>query len=139
MEYIPTADGEYAVHILCDKEDIPGSPYMAQILPGSDYDPDKVKVFGPGVENGVNPKEETHFTVDITEAGDAPLEIYLVDDLGQFEPDISQVSEAVFECRYTPRAKQHKQTVFINFGGVAVPGSPFRVVNDNLNEPSLVC
>ena len=38
---------------------------MAQILPSTDYDPDKVKVFGPGVENGVNPKEETHFTVDI--------------------------------------------------------------------------
>ncbi len=126
------------MHILCDKEDIPGSPYMAQILPATDYDPDKVKVYGPGVENGVNPKEETHFTVDITDAGDAPLEIFLVDDLGQFEPKISQVSEKVFDCAYTPRAKQHKQTVFVNFGGVAVPGSPFRVVNDNLNDPSLV-
>ncbi len=138
VEYIPTAEGEYAVHILCDKEDIPGSPYMAQILPGTDFDPDLVKVFGPGVENGVNPKEETHFTVDTTEAGEAPLEIYLVDDLGQFEPEIKQVSEAVFECRYTPRAKQHKQTVFVNFGGVAVPGSPFRVLNDNPNDPGLV-
>merc|ERR1712008_342878 len=38
VEYIPTAEGEYAVHILCDKEDIPGSPYMAQILPATDYD-----------------------------------------------------------------------------------------------------
>ena len=97
-----------------------------------------VKVFGPGVENGVNPKEETVFTVDITDAGDAPLDIYLVDDLGQFEPRIQPVSETVFECFYTPRAKQMKQTVFVNFGGVAVPGSPFRVLNDNPNEPSLV-
>ena len=48
VEYIPTAEGEYAVHILCDKEDIPGSPYMAQIIPAiEDYDPDQVKVFGP--------------------------------------------------------------------------------------------
>ena len=31
VDYIPTAEGEYAVHILCDKEDIPGSPYMAQV------------------------------------------------------------------------------------------------------------
>ena len=111
---------------------------MAQIVPATDFDPDNVKVFGPGVENGVNPKEETHFTVDITDAGDAPLEIFLVDDLGQFEPKIKPVSETVFECFYTPRAKQHKQTVFVNFGGVAVPGSPFRVLNDNPNEPSLV-
>lgn len=113
---------------------------MAQILPGTDYDPDKVKVFGPGIENGVNPKMETNFTVDISEAADAPLEIFLVDDLGQFEPRIKPNSEkTVFECFYTPRAKQHKQTVFVNFGGVAVPGSPFRVVNDNLNDPALVC
>jgi filamin len=138
VEYLPTNEGEYAVHILCDKEDIPGSPYMAQIVPATDYDPDLVKVFGPGVENGVNPKAETHFTVDITDAGDAPLEIFLVDDLGQFEPKITKVSEFVFECRYTPRTKQHKQTVFVNFGGVAVPGSPFRVLNDNPNDPGQV-
>ena len=90
------------------------------------------------MENGVNPKEETNFTVDASEAGDAPLEIFLVDDLGKFEPKIKEISEKVFECKYTPRAKQHKQTVFVNFGGCAVPGSPFRVVNDNLNDPSLV-
>ena len=74
-----------------------------------------------------------------SEAGEAPLDIFLVDDLGQFEPKVKKVSEKVFDCAYTPRAKQHKQTVFVNFGGVAVPGSPFRVVNDNLNDPSLVC
>ena len=27
MDYVPTAVGEYAVHILCDNEDIPGK-YM---------------------------------------------------------------------------------------------------------------
>jgi filamin len=33
VDYVPTAVGEYAVHILCDNEDIPGSPFMAQIIP----------------------------------------------------------------------------------------------------------
>ena len=28
--------------------------------------------------------------------------------------------------------------MLINFGGVAVPGSPFHVLNDNPNDPSLV-
>jgi hypothetical protein len=65
---------------------------MAQIMPSTDFYPDKVKVFGPGVENGINPKETTYFTVDITEAGEAPLEILIVDELGEFEPDIKQVS-----------------------------------------------
>ena len=108
VDYIPTAEGEYAVHILCDKEDIPGSPYMAQIIPQADFDPDKVKAYGPGLENGVNPKEKTHFTIDASDAGDAPLEVSIVDDLGEYEPDMKQKTEKVFECTYTPRNGQHK-------------------------------
>ena len=138
VDYLPTAIGEYAVHILCDKEDIPGSPYMAQILPATDFYPDRVKVFGAGVENGVNPKETTYFTVDITDAGDAPLEILIIDDLGQFVPDIKKKSEGVFECSYLVRKGMHKQTIMVNFGGVAVPGSPFHVTNNNPNNPSKV-
>lgn len=42
VRYLPTAPGEYAVHILCDNEDIPKSPYIANILPAADYYPDKV-------------------------------------------------------------------------------------------------
>ncbi|KAJ9576572.1 hypothetical protein L9F63_025532, partial [Diploptera punctata] len=41
VRYYPTAPGEYAVHILCDNEDIPKSPYISQILPNTDYYPDK--------------------------------------------------------------------------------------------------
>ena len=43
--------------------------FTFQILPPTDYEPDKVKAYGPGLENGVNPKEVTHFTVDTSEAG----------------------------------------------------------------------
>ena len=45
VSYLPTAPGHYAVHILCDGEDIPKSPYVANILPKSDFDPDKVRLF----------------------------------------------------------------------------------------------
>ena len=44
----------------------------------------------------------------------------------------------LYKATYQPRRNQHKQTVMVNFGGVAVPGSPFRVQNDNPNDPSLV-
>ncbi len=138
VEYLPTATGEYAIHILCDDEDIPGSPFMAQIEPHTDYDPDQVRVSGPGVENGVNPKEKTHFIVDTTDAGKAPLEVSIFDDLGEFAPETKEVSEGVFQCEYQPRKDQHKQSAMVNFGGVAVPGSPFRVQNDNPNDPSKV-
>lgn len=33
VSYLPTAPGEYAVHILCNNDDIPKSPYMADIVP----------------------------------------------------------------------------------------------------------
>ena len=45
------------MHILCDGEDIPQSPYMAQIVPKTDYNPDDVKVYGPGIDEMVIPKQ----------------------------------------------------------------------------------
>ena len=86
VDYVPTVAGEYAVHILCDNEDIPGSPYMAQILPKSDYDPGQVKCYGPGLEEVVQPNEETHFTIDSTKAGKAPLDVLFMDDYGEVKP-----------------------------------------------------
>ena len=86
VDYVPTVAGEYAVHILCDAEDIPGSPFMAQILPKTDYDPGKVKCYGPGLEEVVQPNEETHFTIDAREAGLAPLDVLFMDDYGEVKP-----------------------------------------------------
>lgn len=42
VSYYPTVEGEYALHILCNNEDIPGSPYIAHIMPKTDYFPEKV-------------------------------------------------------------------------------------------------
>lgn len=33
VTYKPTSPGEYAVHVLCDNEDIPNSPFMSMIAP----------------------------------------------------------------------------------------------------------
>lgn len=41
--YWPTEPGDYAVHVICDDEDIKDSPFMAHILPAaSDVFPEKV-------------------------------------------------------------------------------------------------
>ena len=85
---------------------------MAQLVPQTDFDPDMVKAYGPGLENGVNPKESTHFTIDTSDAGNAPLEVSIVDDLGKYEPEIKERTEKVFECAYTPRNGQHKVCSF---------------------------
>lgn len=44
VSYLPTAPGEYAVHVLCENEDIPKSPWMAEIIPKTDYDASKVEM-----------------------------------------------------------------------------------------------
>lgn len=44
VSYLPTVAGEYAVHVLCNNEDIPKSPFMAQIAPPTrDFNPAQVK------------------------------------------------------------------------------------------------
>lgn len=140
MKYYPTAPGEYAVHILCEEEDVPKSPYMAQIIvQPPDVHPDKVKVFGKGVEpNGVEMSKTTEFTIDHKTAGVAPIEIKVNDKQGNLVPvQIVEKSEGVKQVKYTPKnAKPH--TVEVNFGGVAVPNSPFRVYVNAPLDPSKV-
>lgn len=136
VKYHPTAPGEYAVHILCDEEDIPKSPYMAQVIvQPPDVNPENVKVYGPGVEpNSVEVGKKTEFFIDHKAAGVAPLEIKVNDTQGRAIPvQISEKGEGVKQVYYTPaNAKPH--TVEVNYGGVAAPNSPFRVyVNAPLN------
>lgn len=76
VNYLPTAPGEYLIHILSNGSDIVNSPYVAQILPRTDYDPELVKVSGKGIEpSGVAINCPVKFSVDNTEAGIAPTEI----------------------------------------------------------------
>lgn len=43
VRYWPTEPGMYAVHVICDDEDIRDSPFMAHILPAAnDVFPEKV-------------------------------------------------------------------------------------------------
>ncbi|XP_049277168.1 filamin-A isoform X5 [Anopheles funestus] len=135
VKYHPTAPGEYAVHILCDNEDIPKSPHIAQVLPkADDFHPELVKVTGPGVEKngGVIVGKPTEFTVDATRAGSAPLEVKINDVFSNtIAHKITQTESGTKKISYTaPTAEP--VTVEVNYGGVAVPQSPFRV---NVSTP----
>lgn len=75
VRYLPTVAGEYAIHILCDNDDIPNSPFIAQILPKSNFHPELVKCSGVGVESNISLGQEVEFEVDTSEAGKALLQI----------------------------------------------------------------
>ncbi|XP_039436619.1 filamin-A isoform X4 [Culex pipiens pallens] len=141
VKYHPTAPGEYAVHILCDNEDIPKSPYIAQILPKvDDFHPELVKVSGPGIEkNGsVITNKPTEFTVDASRAGEAPLEVKINDVFANtLQHKMTKNENGVRKVTYTaPTADP--VTVEVNYGGVAIPGSPFRVNVSTPLDPSKV-
>ncbi|XP_044766045.1 filamin-A isoform X1 [Coccinella septempunctata] len=141
VRYYPTAFGNYAIHILCDNEDIPKSPYIAQILPSTDYYPERVEVYGPGIESsGVQKNSTAKMTIDTRKAGKAPLDVKVVESNSNNVPvDLREISEGVFEAQYTPKTAG-KHTVQVNYGGVATKNSPFRVhVEDLLDLSKIVC
>lgn len=135
VKYHPTAPGEYAVHILCDNEDIPKSPFMANVIPKGDFHPENVKCSGPGLQHtGVTTGDTTEFTVDTKSAGSAPLEVKINDAYGNGIPvSVKPNPDGTMKCQYRARdALPH--SVEVNYGSVATPRSPFRVyVSDPLD------
>ncbi|XP_064632240.1 filamin-A-like isoform X7 [Lineus longissimus] len=129
ISYYPTIPGEYAVHILCNESDIPGSPFMAQIVPATaDFNPTKVKAYGPGLEKtGVEPNRWAEFTVDCREAGTAPLKITCVDAQNNpIEVQVADNRNNTYSCRYIPKNVE-KHTIYVSYGGCNIPNSPFRM------------
>ncbi|XP_043802399.1 filamin-A isoform X2 [Apis laboriosa] len=137
ISYLPTAPGQYAVRISCDGEDIPKSPYIVDILPKGDFDPDKVEVYGPGVESLLSGKP-TNFTVDVRKAGQAPLEVIVQDGDGRDVPvRLEDKHDGTVQCHYTPISNSD-HVVMVVYGGVATKYSPYRVKVEGLVNPSMV-
>uniref|UniRef100_A0A8D3BLQ4 Calponin-homology (CH) domain-containing protein n=1 Tax=Scophthalmus maximus TaxID=52904 RepID=A0A8D3BLQ4_SCOMX len=130
VRYWPTEAGEYAVHVLCNNEDIQHSPFMAEIVnpPGKEFYPDKVKAYGPGLQSsGLAVGKPTEFTVDAKQGGKAPLKIVAQDGEGApLDVQVKDNGNGTYTCTYTPR-KPVKHTVMVSWGGVNIPDSPFRV------------
>ncbi|XP_054034987.1 filamin-C [Dryobates pubescens] len=135
VRYWPTEAGEYAVHVVCDDEDIKDSPFIAHILPApNDSWPEKVKAFGPGLEpNGCIVDRPAEFTIDTRGAGKGPLKLYAQDAEGfPIDIKVKDNGDGTYHCVYVP-TKAIKHTIIVTWGGVTTPRSPFRV---NVGEGS---
>uniref|UniRef100_A0A3Q1AZC9 Calponin-homology (CH) domain-containing protein n=1 Tax=Amphiprion ocellaris TaxID=80972 RepID=A0A3Q1AZC9_AMPOC len=140
VRYWPTEPGDYAVHVICDDEDIKDSPFMAHILPAvNDVFPEKVKAHGPGLQpTGVTVNKPTEFTIDARMAGKGHLKIYAQDAEGcTINIKITEKGDGTFLCVYTP-VKPIKHTIIITWGDVNVPNSPFRVLVGEGSHPDRV-
>nr|BAG48306.1 filamin A [Homo sapiens] len=129
VRYWPQEAGEYAVHVLCNSEDIRLSPFMADIRDApQDFHPDRVKARGPGLEKtGVAVNKPAEFTVDAKHGGKAPLRVQVQDNEGcPVEALVKDNGNGTYSCSYVPR-KPVKHTAMVSWGGVSIPNSPFRV------------
>ncbi|XP_063147804.1 filamin-B isoform X4 [Candoia aspera] len=140
VKYWPKEPGEYAVHVMCDDEDIKDSPYMAFIQPASqDFNSDKVKAYGPGLERtGCIVNNPADFVVDTKEAGNAPLKIYAQDaDGNPIDIQMKSKPDGIYACSYIP-TKPIKHTIAVTWGGANVPNSPCRVQIGQGSHPQKV-
>ncbi|XP_028841248.1 filamin-C-like isoform X1 [Denticeps clupeoides] len=130
VHYWPTEPGHYAVHVICDDEDIKDSPFIAHILPAAnDVFPEKVKAYGPGLApTGCIINKPAEFTIDAQLAGNGKLKIYAQDAEGcVIDIQITDKGDGTFFCVYIP-TKPIKHTIIVTWGEVNVSNSPFRVM-----------
>ncbi|XP_078138337.1 filamin-C isoform X4 [Centroberyx gerrardi] len=140
VRYWPTEPGDYAVHVICDDEDIKDSPFMAHILPAAnDVFPEKVKCYGPGLEpTGCIVNKPADFTIDTRAAGRGELKLYAQDAEGfPIDIQITDNGDSTYFCVYIP-SKPIKHTIIITWGEVNAPNSPFRVTIGEGSHPENV-
>ncbi|XP_058480403.1 filamin-C isoform X4 [Solea solea] len=140
VRYWPTEPGNYAVHVICDDEDIKDSPFMAHILPAaSGVFPEKVKCYGPGLEPvGCIVNKPADFTIDTHGAGSGELKLYAQDAEGfPIDIQLTDNGDSTYFCVYIP-TKPIKHTIIVTWGEVNVPNSPFRVIIGEGSHPENV-
>ncbi|XP_068163366.1 filamin-C-like isoform X6 [Antennarius striatus] len=142
VRYWPTEPGDYAVHVICDDDDIKDSPFMARIAPtpaAGDASPEHVKCSGPGLEPlGCIVNKPADFSIDARGAGRGPLKLYAQDAEGfPIDVQVSDNGDGTFLCVYAP-TKPIKHTLIITWGDVNAPSSPFRVAIGEGSHPEKV-
>ena len=140
VEFSVPQSGDFSISIVCDKEEIPGSPFKISVLPPADAS--KCRVFGPAIDNPntLVVGKAIDFKVDSTKAGTGELEVAAIDPRsGRVEvfvaEDLSSSStEKLHTVRIDPKFQGgYKVEVF--WSGTHIPHSPLQFV---VNDPSQV-
>uniref|UniRef100_A0A3B5BCJ8 Filamin B n=1 Tax=Stegastes partitus TaxID=144197 RepID=A0A3B5BCJ8_9TELE len=141
--YTPTSSLKHTVAVTWAGVGVRNSPFRVNVGKGSH--PNKVKVFGPGVErSGLKANEPTHFTVDCSGAGDGDVSVGIKCDanmVGDKEADVDfdiiPNANDTFTVKYIPPAAG-RLTVKVLFTDKEVPQSPFSVKVDPSHDASKV-
>nr|KAG5708293.1 hypothetical protein BaRGS_021227 [Batillaria attramentaria] len=122
----PTTPDKHLLQIKYDDQHVPGSPFVLRI--GEPPDASKVRVFGPGVEDGVIYTFQSTFLVETHGAGAGQLAVRVRGPRGSFKVDMHRESdnERTITCSYNP-TETGQYVINVRWSGEHVPGSPFTV------------
>ena len=129
IEYAVPKPGKYTLAILCDGENIPGSPFTIKTLPAPDAS--KCRAFGEAIDN---PNKcvvgsPLAFQVDSTEGGTGQLKVTATDPSSKTVPvylaeEKSAKMKRIHSVKIHPTTQgNHKVTVL--WSGAHIPRSPF--------------
>lgn len=123
----PQECGIHLLYILYDGRDVPGSAFNIKVVPAPDAS--KVTVCGEGIQNGILATFESDFTVNTCGAGPGQLTVKVRAKKGAFRVEMqrSKESDRIIHCRYHP-TEIGEYFIHVQWSGVHVPNSPFRVV-----------
>ncbi|CAH8606745.1 unnamed protein product [Schistosoma rodhaini] len=136
--YTPLEEGQHKIHVNYEGLPVPGSPFHINVIPGCD--PNRVKAYGPGLENGphLKPGVQTSFTVDLTGAGQGGLGL-AVEGPSEAPIDCHDNRNGTCTVYYTPSV-YGSYAVYVRFNDVNVPGSPFNVnINPKVDPNQVRC
>ncbi|XP_078694295.1 filamin-A-like isoform X2 [Branchiostoma floridae x Branchiostoma belcheri] len=123
----PKETGLHKLHIKCNGQHIPGSPFEINV--DKPPDPSKVKVFGPGLTDGKFSSFDGTFLCDTREAGPGQLKVRIEGpqkDAFRMTSDVLNDVERTVRVVYTPHLPGDYD-VEVKWSDVHVPGSPFHV------------
>lgn len=129
VEYLPTEAGDYDISIKFADTPIPGSPF--KVFVEDPVDSSKVKVYGPGIENGeVREGVPANFLVDVSNAGAGMIAVKLTtqDNKHIDTVKVEDKGEGIYAVHYVPPKEGTVLTAQVKFAEKEVPCSPFVMV-----------
>lgn len=123
----PQEPGRQLLTIKYGGQHIPKSPFLIKI--SGRPDPNKVRVYGPGVEHGVLSLYQSRFVCDTRGAGAGQLTVRIRGPKGAFRMETQRESQRdrTILCKYDP-TEPGDYRIEIKWSGHHVPGSPFSVM-----------
>jgi len=125
VRFITGSEGIYTINVLWSEVHVPGSPFKVHVKHLATPNAKMVKAYGPGLHNG-KLREWTEFTIVTRQAGQGTLTINGHSVNGTFEIPTQPKGPSTYIARYYPFIIGDV-FIIIRWGGIQIPGSPFKV------------